>query len=66
MIECVLMNACETEDRGQKLRKAGVPYVVCWRSEVDDITATNFAVDFFTALDQSDVTKKLHYKLAFH
>jgi hypothetical protein len=32
---------------------------------VDDTTATEFAVDFFTALDQSDVTKDMDYKLAF-
>jgi hypothetical protein len=42
-IECVVLHACETEDIGKKLRKAGVPYVVCWRSEVDDTTATEFA-----------------------
>jgi hypothetical protein len=64
-IECVVLNACETEDIGKKLRKAGVPYVVCWRSKVDDTTATNFAVDFFKSLNQSDVTKKMDYKLAF-
>jgi hypothetical protein len=64
-IECVVLNACETEDIGKKLRKAGVTYVVCWRSEVDDTTATEFAVNFFTALDQSDVTKDMDYKHAF-
>ena len=51
-IVCVVLHACETEDIGKKLRKAGVPYVVCWRSEVDDTTATDFAMNFFTALDQ--------------
>jgi hypothetical protein len=64
-IECVVLNACETEDIGKKLLKAGVPYVLCWRSEVDDTTATEFAVSFFTALDQSDVTKDMDYKHAF-
>jgi hypothetical protein len=64
-IECVVLNACETEGIGKKLRNAGVPHVVCWRSEVDDTTATEFAVNFFTALDQSDVTKDMDYKLAF-
>jgi hypothetical protein len=28
-IECVVLNACETEDIGKKLRKSGVTYVVC-------------------------------------
>jgi hypothetical protein len=64
-IECVVLNACETEGIGKKLRKAGVPHVVCWRSEVDDTTANEFAVNFFTALDQSDVTKGMDYKYAF-
>jgi hypothetical protein len=42
-----------------------VPYVVCWLSEEDDTTATEFSVNFFTALDQSDVTKDMDYKHAF-
>ena len=32
---------------------------------MDDTTGTEFAVDFFTDLDQSDVTKDMDYKLAF-
>jgi hypothetical protein len=64
-IECVVMNACETYEIGKKLRKAGVLYVVCWLSEVEDTTATEFSVNFFTALDQSNVTKNMDYKLAF-
>ena len=62
---CVVLNACKTEEIGKKLRRAGVPYVVCWRSEVDDTTATQFAVDFFAALDESDMPKKMDHKHAF-
>ena len=66
-IECVVLNACKTEDMGKKLREAGVPHVVCWRSEVDDTTATDFAVNFFTVLDMSGKKKGIRdYKLAFH
>ena len=60
----MVLNACETEDIGKKLRNAGVPHVVCWRSEVDDTTSTEFVVDFFKTLDQSDVTKDMDYKFA--
>ena len=41
-IECVVLNACETEGFGEKLREIGVPHVVCWRSIVQDATATQF------------------------
>jgi hypothetical protein len=61
----VVLNACETEDMGQKLRKTGVPHVVCWRSDVNDTTATEFSVNFFTVVDQSEVTKDMHYKRTF-
>jgi hypothetical protein len=66
-IECVVLNACKTEEIGNKLRTAGVPHVVCWRSKVNDTTATDFAVNFFTVLDQSGKTEGIRdYKLAFH
>jgi len=51
-IECVVLNACETEEMGKKLKSAGVHYVVCWRSEVQDTTAKQFALDFYGSLDQ--------------
>jgi CHAT domain-containing protein len=53
-IECVVLNACETEEMGKKLRSAGVPHVVCWRSEVQDTTAKTFAVDFYSCLNQQE------------
>ncbi len=53
-IECVVLNACETEEMGKKLRRAGVHLVVCWRSEVQDTTAKKFALDFYSCLDQQE------------
>jgi len=50
-VECVFLNACETESVGKLVRKYGVPHVICWRTPVDDTTATNFAGNFYTALD---------------
>ena len=53
-IECVVLNACETEEMGKKLRSAGVSHVVCWRSEVQDTTAKRFALDFYASLNQQE------------
>jgi serine/threonine protein kinase len=63
-IECVVLNACETEDLGKKLREHGVPHVICWRSEVRDVTAMKFSATFYKALDyQTDGQRD--YKDAF-
>ena len=59
-IECVVLNACETEKMGKALRTAGVWHVVCWRSEVEDSTANQFAQNFYKSLDQNK-----DYKPAF-
>ena len=64
-IECVMLNACETEGMGKKLREIGVGHVICWRSEVEDTTATNFALDFYTCLDQQDPLQATDYTFAF-
>jgi hypothetical protein len=53
-IECVVLNACETEEMGKKLRSARVSHVVCWRSKVQDITAKRFALDFYGSLKQQE------------
>ena len=50
----MVLNACETEEMGKKLRDAGVRHVVCWRSEVQDTTAKRFALDFYASLDQQE------------
>ena len=64
-IECVMLNACFTEEMGRQLRAAGVLYVICWRSEVQDTTASAFALDFYGALDQQDPWQAKDYALAF-
>jgi CHAT domain-containing protein len=64
-IECVVLNACETEDMGKKLRSAGVSHVVCWRSEVQDDTAREFALQFYASLNEQDPTRPRDYKRAF-
>jgi hypothetical protein len=62
-IECVVLNACETEPMGKKLRSVGLLHVVCWRSEVQDVTAKRFALDFYASL--KDQGQARDYKLAF-
>ena len=53
-----------SEGVGKRLRNYGVPHVVCWRSEVRDVTAMRFSATFYTALDcQSDGVRD--YKRAF-
>jgi hypothetical protein len=59
-IEGVVLNACDTEDLGKKLRDAGVPHVVCWRSEVYDSTASKFTSDFYTSFEEIK-----NYKIVF-
>ena len=64
-IECVVLNACETEKMGKILRTAGVRHIVCWRSEVEDGTANQFALDFYKSLDQQDLSQTKDYAHAF-
>ena len=64
-IECAVLNACETEDMGKKLRSAGVSHVVCWRSEVQDNTAREFALQFYASLNEQDPLQPRNYQRAF-
>jgi hypothetical protein len=50
---------------GKKLRSAGVSHVVCWRSEVQDDTAREFALDFYASLNEQDPTRPRDYPRAF-
>jgi hypothetical protein len=63
-VECVVLNACETETVGKLLRQNGVPHVVCWRSEVKDETAMEFAKQFYTALTQDSTNYRRAFKMA--
>ena len=49
-LEFVNLNACATERMGRLLRERGVPYVVCWRTPVQDETAREFCFFFYRAL----------------
>jgi GTPase SAR1 family protein len=64
-IECVVLNACETEEMGKNLRGAGALHVVCWRSAVEDIAARNFALEFYASLKEQDPSQAMDYKRAF-
>jgi hypothetical protein len=64
-IECVVLNACDTEDMGKKLRSAGASHVVCWRSEVQDDTAREFALQFYASLNEQDPTRPRDYPRVF-
>ena len=61
-IDHIMLNACETEEMGKKLRAVGIRHAVCLRSEVDDRTAREFALNFYQSLD---VSLSKHYSLAF-
>ncbi len=62
-IECVVLNACETEQMGKTLRGVGLLHVVCWRSVVQDTTAKRFALDFYASL--KDQGQARDYRFAF-
>ena len=63
-IECVVLNACETEDMGKQLRRVTkVSHVVCWRSKVQDNTAREFVLQFYKSLQEQEAGRD--YKLAF-
>ena len=62
-VECVFLNACETEAVGKRLREYGVPCVVCWRTVVQDSSAMLFTQIFYEALDVEGECE--NYRLAF-
>jgi hypothetical protein len=61
-IECVVLNACLTERMGRLLRQRGVPYVLCWKTTVQDETAREFHERFYRSLVGSG---SRDYKRAF-
>lgn len=46
----VFLNGCRTEEMGQRVRSAGVPYVVCWRTKAHNAAARTLARTFFASL----------------
>jgi hypothetical protein len=63
-IECAVLNACSTHAIGQKMRKRGVPCVLCWTTPVQDETARELCELFFRALVE-DASGARDYKRAF-
>ena len=62
-LECVVLNSCQTEPLGKGLRSYSVPNVICWRSQVDDNTATYFVGNFYyKALDLKPGDCKLAFQ----
>ena len=53
-MECAVLNACSTEKMGRLLLQRGVPYVLCWRTPVQDETAKELCELFYRALVQNE------------
>jgi len=53
VLELVFLNGCDTKALGDEVIKAGVPFVLCWESKVEDRAAKIFSVAFFKSLQQS-------------
>jgi len=63
-LECVVLNAGSTEKMGRLLRTHNVPYVLCWRTLVQDETAKAMCQLFYRALVQDDLGER-DYRRAF-
>jgi len=63
-LECAVFNACSTEKMGRLLRIHNAPYVICWKTPVQDETAKEFCELFYHALIK-DASGKRDYKVAF-
>lgn len=50
-LELVFLNGCCSESLGKAICDAGVPNVVCWRTQTEDGAARVFARAFFEALE---------------
>jgi len=63
-MECAVLNACSTEKMGKLLLMRGVPYVICWRTPVQDETAKVLCDFFYRALVEN-ASGARDYKRAF-
>ena len=51
-IECAVLNACSTKELGERLKEAGMPHILCWKTPVQDETARELCRRFYDALMQ--------------
>jgi len=63
-LECAVLNACSTEKMERLLRTHNVPYVICWKTPVQDETAKALCELFYSALVQ-DGSGARDYRRAF-
>ena len=63
-LECAVLNACATEKMGRLLRTHNVPYVICWKTPVQNETAKALCELFYCALVQ-DSSGARDYRRAF-
>ena len=64
-VECVVLNACQTEMLGKRMRSAGVRNVVCWRTKVKDTTAMEFTDAFYDYFMGKEQIEEEDYQHAF-
>ena len=53
-LEFVFINGCKSLDFGNKLIDAGIPRVLCWKTEAEDKAASEFAVRFYLKLQENN------------
>ena len=63
-ISCVVLNACASYQLAEMLKQEGVPYVVSWKTKVDDEVAKTFSESFYHHLG-SDRSNIYHFKEAY-
>ena len=58
-LELIFLNGCYTRHLGEACQAAGVPYVVCWSTRVNNDAARLFSTCFFQAVAQGVATRRL-------
>lgn len=61
-LKVVVLNGCSTAGQVDQLHQAGVPIVIATSAKVDDVTATQFSIAFFSNL----ATNRLPIREAFN
>lgn len=53
-LKVVVLNACNTFELGYEIHRAGVPYVISWRTLVENAACSAFSAGFYHALAKGD------------